>query len=169
VNPIDFLVEVWSKQGQGFGFVSLRRTDLSWYDKALKVPDDFTTDLELPDRDEGDLYFTPNLFSRPRRRKELMLPSRWLYADLDTVDPIRIEVDDWPRPTVAWESSPKRYQCLWLLDRKLTLAEHSQVNKQLTYAVGADKGGWDATQVLRLPGTLNHKYEGHPEVRLLWV
>jgi len=39
----------------------------------------------------------------------------------------------------------------------------------LTYAVGADKSGWDLTQVLRVPGTRNYKYPGAPRVRLLFA
>ena len=36
-----------------------------------------------------------------------------------------------------------------------------------TYQIGADHGGWDLTQVLRQPGTLNHKYESLPNVETL--
>lgn len=134
---------------------------------AIKFPDEWKLgDGILNPHLDGDLYFTPNLFSRPRRRKELVLPSRWLYADLDQVDPHTI--DD-PQPTIAWESSPGRYQCLWLLDRALEPQQHSDTNKRLTYLVGADKGGWDLTQVLRIPGTFNHKYDEKPKVKLLWA
>jgi hypothetical protein len=34
--------------------------------------------------------------------------------------------------------------------------------------LGADRSGWDVTQVLRVPGSRNYKYEGEPEVSLLW-
>jgi hypothetical protein len=38
----------------------------------------------------------------------------------------------------------------------------------LSYSLGADKGGWDITQVLRVPGTVNYKYGKGKPGRLLW-
>jgi hypothetical protein len=43
----------------------------------------------------------------------------------------------------------------------------AQLNKSVTYHLGADKGGWDLSQVLRIPGTYNHKYDFLPQVKLL--
>ena len=43
------------------------------------------------------------------------------------------------------------------------------ISKRLAYDYGADPGGWDITQVLRIPHTLNHKYEPPPTVKLLWT
>jgi len=120
----------------------------------------------VPNPEEGDVYFCPNFFKRPRRRKDLVLPSRWLYADLDTVVPL--DDDSLLSPTIAWESSPGRYQALWQMDKWLDPEQHSDLNRRLTYKLGADKGGWDITQVLRVPGTLNHKYTDVPLVKLLW-
>lgn len=88
-----------------------------------------------------------------------MLPSM-LWADLDEVDPRKLEV----KPTIAWESSPGRYAALWLIDKTMT----EDLNQRLTYSAGADRGGWDLTQVLRVPGTKNFKYPSTPTVRMLW-
>jgi RepB DNA-primase from phage plasmid len=162
-SPVDFLFDVWAYQPDGFGFVCSRSSPTSWRDQAVQLPDE-DEDLWVPD-DEGDVYFTPNVFRRPVRRREEALESRWLYADLDTVDPR--EVDPKLRPTVAWESSPGRYQAMWLV-QTLPPDVHQRLNKQLTYRLGADLSGWDITQVLRVPGTLNHKYDDQPEVKLLW-
>jgi RepB DNA-primase from phage plasmid len=129
----------------------------------VQLPDE-DEQLWLPDDDE-DIYFSPNVFKRPLRRQGLALESRWLYADLDTVNPEGIEGK--LRPTIAWQSSPGRFQAMWLV-QPLEPEIHQRLNKQLTYRLGADLSGWDITQVLRLPGTINHKYETDPEVRLLW-
>jgi hypothetical protein len=56
---------------------------------------------------------------------------------------------------------------MWLT-QFLDVETHDRLNKQLTYLVHADKSGWDITQVLRLPGTVNHKYPNEPPVSLLW-
>lgn len=170
MDALEFLERVWGAQHSedryipAFAFLSLRSGPSSWRDFAFKFPDE---SIELPDATLGDVYFCPNLFSRPRRRKGLVLPSRWLYADLDEVEPVKSDAE--LSPTIAWESSPGRYQALWEIDRALKEEAHSKLNRQLTYALGADKGGWDITQVLRVPGTVNHKYDEKPEVKLLWA
>ena|ERR1700691_987237 len=169
MDALEFLHEVWGKQQVdglrgGFAFLSLRRDDHSWLDIAFRYGEDV---IEIPNPREGDVYFCPNLFERPKRRKELVLPSCWLYADLDQVKPLHTEAV--LSPTIAWESSPDRYQALWHLDRSLWADEHSRLNRKLTYALDADKGGWDLTQVLRIPSTINHKYAEKPEVKLLWA
>jgi hypothetical protein len=168
MDSLEFLHSIWEVQGEGFVVVSLRRGPLEWQDLAFKYGRD---PIEIPDKGLGDVYFCPNLFERPRRRKGLMRPSRWLYADLDQVDPLGIEAQFGKvlHPSIAWESSPCRYQAMWLLDRALKEDEHQEINRAMTYQLEADKGGWDATQVLRLPGTINHKYSEEPEVKLLWT
>lgn len=163
MEPVDFVKMVWDEQNAtGFVFVSVKQD--TWYDVAFSWKKNKGGEVEIPNVD-GDLYFCPNVFSGPKRRKELMLPSIWLYADLDDVDPEYVD----PRPTTAWESSPNRFQCLWRMTQKCQPQEHSELNQRLTYAIGADKGGWDRTQVLRIPGTINHKYPLRPKVKLLWT
>lgn len=165
--PAHFLRAVWSQQGNGTGFICLRYKDQvgpgSWEDIPIQFPEQ---KIRVPNADEGDIYFTPNLFQGARRHRQRMLPSRWLYADLDETDPL--DLDDKFSPSVAWESSPGRFQGLWLLARPLSPLTHETVNKALTYHVNADRSGWDATQVLRVPGTQNHKYADEPTVDLMW-
>lgn len=116
-----------------------------------------------------DLYFSVATFERLGRRHEDTLPVGWLWADLDTVDPEVLAVQGLI-PTIAWKSSDARYQALWRLSSDITARQAEQLNKRLTYKIGADKSGWDLTQVLRVPGTRNYKYSeaGH-DVRLLWI
>ena len=112
-----------------------------------------------------DIYFCPLPSNKKSRRKESFDKSRILWADLDEASPYTCH----PKPTIAWETSPNRYQALWLLDRELTASEVESVNKNLTYSIGADKGGWDLGQILRIPYTTNYKPQyDHPHVKLLW-
>jgi hypothetical protein len=104
-----------------------------------------------------DLYFTPCLFSEPRRVKRAALTGRWLFADLDAVNPADLDL----APTLAWETSPGRFQCVWLLDRPLGPAALEALNQRVTYHVGADRGAWDLARVLRLPGSISTKH-GEP-------
>lgn len=83
-----------------------------------------------------------------------------LWADLDEVDPRECKI----KPTIAFESSPGRYVGLWIVDKEI----EESINRRLTYHLGADHGGWDLTQVLRVPGTTNYKYSSTPRVRILY-
>jgi len=118
-------------------------------------------------KSEEDLYYSVAQFSERGRRIEDVLPSHWLWADLDTVHPTvasKLSL----HPTIAIESSPGRYQALWRLSEELKPSTLAKLNRALTYALDADPGGWDLTQVLRLPVTRNHKYPEKPFVKCMW-
>lgn len=118
-------------------------------------------------RDRENLYYSVAQFSQKGREIEHVLPSRWLWADLDEADPTSAS-ELGILPTIAIESSPGRYQALWRLSRPLHPKPLERLNRGVSYALDADKGGWDLTQVLRIPGTRNYKYPDAPPVRLLW-
>lgn len=122
-----------------------------------------------------DLYWCPSLFEEKRRVMELAMDEHALWADLDEVNPAGIEED--LRPTIAWESSPGRYQALWIITSGDVQGASwpGNENQRLTYYLGADASGWDTTQLLRIPGWPNHKPDyraannGQPvQGRLLW-
>lgn len=119
----------------------------------------------LPPHGGVDLYFAPCLFRRKRRRIEYALPGRWLYADLDESDPRKL--NHLP-PTVAWETSRGRYQCLWKLTEALPPDKLAFLNQRTTYFTDADKGGWSLTKVLRVPGSISTKHGDDFAVRLMW-
>lgn len=107
--------------------------------------------------ERDDLYFAPNLFDGKRRIEQNVSPEKIMYADLDPVDPGQLGD---LRPTIAWESSPGHYQGIWVLDRERTGASWpGKENHRLTVALEADPSGWDATQLLRVPGRPNFKPE----------
>ena len=124
-------------------------------------------DYVANDNDGEDLYFSCGVFDQRGRKDEFLRPPWWLWADLDEVHPSVCSKDS-ILPTLAWESSPGRYQAMWRLNKPIGLGSFDKVNQALSYHLGADHGGWDRTQVLRLPGTRNWKYEGSPQVKLLW-
>ncbi len=108
-----------------------------------------------------DLYMSAHNFSEPLRQKEVSLDPHHLYADLDECDPRTIDI----KPTLAFESSPGRYVGYWFCDGPVP----EELNRRFAYHIGADPSGWDRTQVLRIPGTKNHKYDEKPEVKVLWT
>jgi AAA domain/RepB DNA-primase N-terminal domain len=121
---------------------------------------------------KDDLYWCPSLFEQKARQMEFAMDEHALWADLDEVDPR--EIEDYP-PTIAWETSPGRFQGLWLItggDMQGASWQGGE-NQRLTYHLGADHGGWDTTQLLRIPEWVNHKFEYRqngksPRGKLLW-
>lgn len=121
---------------------------------------------------EHDLYWCPSLFEYDARREDLAMDEHALWADLDEADPHKIE--DYP-PTIAWQTSPGRYQALWIISAGDIQGASwpGNENQKLTYYLGADLSGWDTTQLLRVPGWTNHKLEYRkgkksPVGKLLW-
>jgi hypothetical protein len=148
---------LWAKQPGQYVCLSTKDRDGRWRDHMFSTVDIGTFVTENIRR---NIYFAPMKFTAPLRRKEYTVLPRLLWADLDEADPRKVRY----RPTVAIESSPRRYVGLWCTDKVVS----EVLNRRMTYAVGGDKGGWDLVQVLRLPGTINFKYAARPRVRLLW-
>lgn len=155
-----FLETIWNDQPGDYFFFSTKSPSGKWNDHFVtrKQVKDIARMLE--EHEGKNLYFCPHGFKKPQRIKENAVPPRLLYADMDEANPRTTK----PRPTIAVESSPGRYVGLWKTDKPIT----QELNQRLSYSIGADKSGWDFSQVLRIPGTLNYKYQGQPKVKLLW-
>lgn len=118
----------------------------------------------------NNVWFGVNLFRRPKRDRDFALPTRLVWADLDYCNPGEVT----PAPQCRIESSPRKYQALWRLDELVDPIQAQTFSKRIAYAYadkGADKSGWDAEQVLRIPYTHNYKYDDGqtyvPEVKLM--
>lgn len=162
---------IFSLWGHRSGWVSLPSKDFDsnrWDERIFKWPEDkskIKSYIKDCVKSRLSVYWCPTVLLKPRRVKEnVETKFNLLWADLDEASPKKIK----PRPTVAWESSPGRYQGLWLLKKDIKADKAEKLNRDLTYSIGADKGGWDLTQVLRIPGLRNWKYKGGPKGKLMW-
>jgi hypothetical protein len=66
-------------------------------------------------------------------------------------------------PSMVIESSPRRFQALWRLEEDTDPDVAEELSRRIAYfheADGCDKTGWDLTQLLRVPLSYNHKYQG---------
>lgn len=164
-EQLQLISRAWGRQS-GYCFFPTIRGDakdkreriLSYSEhRAFLWPKDKEAILDhLRAHKDDDVYWCPSLFEEPRRRLEYAMDEHCLWADLDEVNPKDIE--DYP-PTIAWETSPGRYQALWLITAGDIQGASwaGNENQKLTYHLGADSGGWDTTQLLRIPGWPNHK------------
>lgn len=181
-EQLKVLSRIWGNDRDGFVFLpwidgtardrSARRKNYH-EGRAFRWPREKGAILDhLQQHAEDDLYFAPCLFNGKRRIEHHAEAERALWADLDPVNPRSLGDR---RPTIAWESSPGRYQAVWLLSsmrQGASWAGHE--NHRLTVEIGADPSGWDTTQLLRVPGRLNWKpdYRQADEPvqgRLLWL
>ncbi len=113
----------------------------------------------------SDLYFCPTPLDAPRRTKDNITRSNVLWSDLDSCEPDQLLVP----PTLVTETSPGHYQCFWRLEESVHADEAELLNKRIAYRhsdQGADRSGWDLSQLLRIPNTRNFKYPETPVVRL---
>jgi len=154
------ITDLWSRMPGAFFCISTKSSTGKWRDHYFARNELDKVRAFLRENNDKDCYFCPHGLKRRSRKEEDAEPGNILWADLDEADPRTMN----PKPTIAIESSPGRYAGLWLIDKPFS----KELNRGLTYHVGADKGGWDVGQVLRVPGTINYKYNSHPRVRVLW-
>lgn len=111
-----------------------------------------------------DVWVAPALLKSSKNAKKTnWLGTQYLYVDFDAGIPQTLPAGI-PEPTMKIQSSvPGREHWYWKLDKFYTGDENRDMleglNKALTYQLGGDTGGWDATQVLRAPGT-KHRSKG---------
>jgi len=110
-----------------------------------------------------NVYFCINLLNKYERKKEHCQETDLLWADLDTINPDTIA--DYP-PPIVMRSSPGRWQAIWRLTAKIPPFQAEDYSRRLSYHLGADKSGWDLTQLLRVPMTVNRKYDTPVQVEL---
>lgn len=179
-NALKVVSRAWGRTQSGYAFfpwidrqqqmrTGIRRAGFHegpsflWPDQKDMIVD------HLYEHQSHDVYWCPSLFEEERRNLEVAMDEHALWADLDAVDPRTLE--EYP-PTIAWETSPGRYQALWLAGAQdfLGASWPGNENQRMTYMIEADPSGWDTTQLLRLPGFYNHKPEyGEPQRgHLLW-
>jgi putative DNA primase/helicase len=110
-----------------------------------------------------EVWHCAHLLKDSRRIKKNAAPVVTLWGDLDGV-----EVPNGTLlPTGVVESSPGRFHCYWRLSEEIPPEIAEDLNKRLAAVVGADPSGFDLTQLLRVPGTINYKYPDRPVVKIL--
>lgn len=124
-------------------------------------------------RSTSNVYFCPQLLktnqrapgSKSARTKDNVKICTAAWADLDSCNPELMLVE----PSITLQTSQDRYQALWVFDYPIDPGAAEQISKNIAYhhvPDGADAGGWDLTQLLRVPGTYNLKRPIPEEVQV---
>ena len=108
-----------------------------------------------------NIWFCPMILDKRSRKKEnvSMTPAAW--SDLDTCTPDNLHVP----PSIIVESSPGRWQGYWQFEKNVAPDIAENISQRIAYEhakEGADRSGWDLTQLLRMPLTYNYKYASGP-------
>ncbi len=112
---------------------------------------------------EREVYACAHLLTRRHRGKDAAGPVTALWADGD----LGHVPDDFPPPSLRVASSPGREQWYWHLTHPISPEQAENLNRRIAHLTGADSSGWDLGQLLRIPGTPNHKYPDAPVVHML--
>jgi hypothetical protein len=105
----------------------------------------------------NNVYYCPQLLAKQKRNKENVKACPNIWSDLDTCTPDRLLL----QPTVTIESSPGRFQAVWALSEDVSPSDAEMLAMRIAYhhaPHGADRSGWDLSQLLRVPTTFNFKY-----------
>lgn len=119
--------------------------------------DELCAEIELAATTLTHVYFCPQLLKARRRGKDTVSKCTVLWADLDSCNPQLLQVP----ASIVVQSSAGRWQALWRLESVIEPLEAEQLSRRIAYFhydQGADRSGWDLTQLLRVPYTPNYKY-----------
>jgi hypothetical protein len=169
-----FFRMIFGVHGEGYVNVAYRSLK-TWNEYNFKYPEELPNLVHnvLKYKTTGSAYFCPQLLKTNRialgqkstRTKDNVKECGVLWADLDTCSPELMLV----RPTITVESSPDRWQAYWILDIAAEPEEAEALCRAIAYhhvPDGADSSGWDLTQLMRIPYTVNFKYLELPIVAI---
>jgi hypothetical protein len=132
----------------------LRRSRWMWYapDRAQAIAD-HCADLVAR---YGDVYVSRVCYATAQRRKEQARPSWAIFVDDAPADALF---------TFLVHTSRERCHGWLILDRPVDSVTNELISRRAAYALnGADHGGWDITQLVRVPASLNTKGGGQYHV-----
>jgi len=166
LNPVreldDFFTFMYGEQ-QGLVYSPLKDPETgSWDSHFFEWPAQKAQLIEHVTKNTStrEVYYGPAMYSKPQAKKENILGTYVIWAEFDGTVPE--SYSPIPIPTLRVQSSnPGHEHVYWRLDYfEVDVSLIEKANKSLTYALGADTSGWDATQILRPVTSLNHKRSG---------
>lgn len=163
---IGFLRSIWSFEPRSTHFLASSQLDgRNWKEHPITghCPEAIAGILKDYPAQRFNLYFCPNTFSNRSRKSANAMPTHYAWCDIDGASPDGYK----PQPNILWETSPNRFQGIWIWKKRYSPEKAEQFSRNLWKIYGGDCS-WSVTKLLRLPGTINHKccYD-QPEVKLI--
>jgi hypothetical protein len=156
------LLQIWTAHRDEAGRLSQDsiKSNFFNYPKAAETAARWALQMSAEGR---ETYFCTHLLTAPRRIKEYAAAVRALWGELDGAQ----LPDGEHRPSAVVESSPGRYHVYVRLTDAIPPQDAERLNKKLAACYGGDASGHDLSQLLRVPGTVNHKYAEKPLVKVI--
>lgn len=150
----------------GYVYVPVKKKDQSWHKNFFNWPlqktsmYDFIRTASL----EDDVYISPALFKEKSGQKTAFKSTGVVWVEFD--GKADIDFKGLPEPDcIVQSSTAANLHCYWRTE-SLGSEAVEDINRRLTYFLGADSSGWDANQVLRPPETNNWKSQIGKPVKL---
>ena len=145
----------------------------SWFQSLeMTVAADSLPRLNVLQGQGWHLYvcMSPLVAGSTHRKKDRVAAIRSVYCEADeNGEAVREEMrkavaaGEIPVPHYAIESSPGKFQFIWLVEGFTTTAQQEQMNSSLQVRFKTDPASVDCVRVLRLPGFLNLKPKYGPD------
>lgn len=105
----------------------------------------------------ADVYLSPVIYREKSAVKSSVKCSQVVWVEFDGEE--QIVFPPGLKPTALIQTSSSTHvHAYWGVD-SIDVSTLEDINRRLTFHLQADSSGWDATQLLRPPGTNNHKYQ----------
>jgi len=142
----------------------------SWTQKYFQWPDERPYLLKWIEKFYPivDIYLSPSVYSDNRAVRDSWKATNYVWCEVDNPG-FAPDWDSIRHPDILVQSSVfGNYHAYWRVAPGLSRDSIEGINRGLMHMVkGADSSGWDCTQILRPPETLNHKPGKNCEVTLL--
>lgn len=151
----------------GYVYSPVKTKSGEWNQRFFQWPSEIQTlqDWITSSAHDGNVYLAPGLFSEKKADKESFKHANVAWVEFDGT--AKIDFKDIPEPDAIVQTSTESHvHCYWKIT-KANAESIENINRRLTYHLRADNSGWDCTQVLRPPGTLNHKHTKPLETKLI--
>lgn len=134
-----------------------------WKQEFFEYPKDYSKlkNTILGASKSHDIYIGPALFKSSSALRSNFKVSNVVWTEFDGNAP---DWNDTNIPSLVVQSSgPNNQHVYWRLTEPVTDVDYLEdINRRITYNMGADASAWDANQVLRPPETINYKNEPLP-------
>jgi hypothetical protein len=145
----------------GFAYLATRNVQdiTDWKQSFYSMPGELNRmeNVILNASDDVDVFVSPAVFKDKDSHKEFFKASNVVWTEFDGNAPEEYDIE----PSLRIQtSSDDNQHVYWRLSEAVTDIETlEQINRNITYGLGADLSAWDANQVLRPPNTINRKPE----------
>jgi hypothetical protein len=167
-----FLNFIFRNCPDGTGNINLRHKDPAGKVRDIFISLDHIEEIPPLLSDDSDFWFGVALRNGNNGKREGISLIPAFHLDHDDLTPeIEQEILSFlPPSAIVQTSSNTHKQYFWLLKEPADGKDYVKIetiNYRLLKRFGGDPGTWDASRVLRVPGTINHKYPDRPVCKLL--